>query len=312
MDVSSCQRSSSTKSCRRCRRGHDVTNEFALCQAFIDAHAEEAARAIERLSTSEAAALIGAMPSSAARAVALITPTVAAHCLARLAPDAAAVILTEVGLGRAAILLRHLDDATKAAIFEQMSPDDVRSLRATLAYPAGSAGALMDSQLFVAIGRLRISDALAAARRAPRYVHDYVFVVNDEHRLIGVVGLRDLVSARPTAPVASVMNQSVSPLPASAAPAAILNHRGWTRFHTLPVVDDTSVFLGAISHVTVRRLFEEDARGRSSGTDAVTTVFALGELYWLGLSGVLDGVASAVRLGLPRVGRTREVTRGVE
>jgi Mg/Co/Ni transporter MgtE len=166
--------------------------------------------------------------------------------------------------------------------------------------------------VFVAVGHRRISDALAAARRSPRYVHDYVFVVDDEYRLVGVAGLRDLVSARPTAPVASIMNRSVSPLPASAARVAILNHRGWTRFHTLPVVDDTSVFLGAISHVTVRRLFEEDALGRSSRTDAVTTVFALGELYWLGLSGVLDGVASAVRHGLPQVGRTKEVNRGVE
>jgi magnesium transporter len=241
-----------------------------------------------------------------------MTPTVAAHCLARLIPEAAAVILTEVGVGRAAILLRHLDGTTKAAIFKQMSPDDVRSVTATLAYPAGSAGALMDSRVFVAVGHLRISDALAAARRSPRDVHDCVFVVDDEHRLVGVVGLRDLVSARPTAPVTSVMNRSVSPLRASAAAAAILNHRGWTRFHTLPVVDDASVFLGAIAHVTVRRLLEEDALGRSSRTDAVTTVFALGELYWLGLSGVLDGVASAVRYGLPRVGRTKEVERGAE
>jgi hypothetical protein len=50
--------------------------------------------------------------------------------------------------------------------------------------------------------------------------------------------------------------------------------------------------------------------GRSTKADTATTVFALGELYWLGLSGVLDGVASAVR----KLGTTEpegvEVSRG--
>jgi hypothetical protein len=42
----------------------------------------------------------------------------------------------------------------------------------------------------------------------------------------------------------------------------------------------------------------------------VTTAFALGELYWVGLSGVLDGVASALRQLAPATGRSREVRRG--
>jgi hypothetical protein len=45
---------------------------------------------------------------------------------------------------------------------------------------------------------------------------------------------------------------------------------------------------------------DEDALGSPTRLEAATTVFALGELYWLGLSGVLDGVASAVRSAASR------------
>jgi hypothetical protein len=137
-----------------------------------------------------------------------------------------------------------------------------------------------------------------------------VFVVDDEHRLVGIVRLRDLLPARRHDPLTSVMNRAVSRLPATAPRAAVLNHPGWRHFHTLPVVDSANLLLGAIAHGTVRAIFEEDVLGRPSRADAVTTVFALGELYWLGLSGVLDGVASAVRGLAPLAREAREVNHG--
>jgi hypothetical protein len=60
----------------------------------------------------------------------------------------------------------------------------------------------------------------------------------------------------------------------------------------------------------VRAIFEEDVLRRPSRGEAVTTVFALGELYWLGLSGVLDGVASAVRGLAPAAREAQEVKHG--
>jgi hypothetical protein len=75
-------------------------------------------------------------------------------------------------------------------------------------------------------------------------------------------------------------------------------------------VDDASVLVGAIGHATVRALFEEDALTSAPGRDAAATIFALGELYWLGLSSVLDGVAAAVRDGFQRASAEAEASRG--
>jgi hypothetical protein len=92
--------------------------------------------------------------------------------------------------------------------------------------------------------------------------------------------------------------------------AAILAHPGWRRFHALPVVDRDAVLLGAIRYQTFRGL-EDAARDQSRRADAVTTVFALGELYWLGLSGLLDGLSSVVKRRTPPDGELREGSHGV-
>jgi magnesium transporter len=285
-----------------------MTNELTLCQGFIDAHRDDAARAIERLPEMEAAALLAALPApTAARALDAMMPPLGADCLARLDTPSAAAIVAGLRPGRAAVLLRHVDDSTRGAILEQMPQDEARALRAALRYAAGTAGAVMDSRILAARESQTAGDVLGALRRSSRLAHDAVFVVDDEHRLVGVVGLRALLTARPGEALAAMVDRSVGRVSASAARAAIINHPGWTRFHILPVVDDQSVLLGAIPHETVRALLIEDALGGPTRVDATTTMVALGELYWLGLSGVLDGVASAVRSA---AARTPEVTHG--
>lgn len=288
-----------------------MTNELALCQVFIDNHDSDAARVLERLPAAQAAALLGAMPARvAARALGAMVPTIGSQCLQRLAPDTAAAALVELPAGYAAVLLRRLDPGSASAVLDAMPRDETRLLGTILNYPPDCAGSLMDSRVFAATVGLRVGEALAALRRLPPQLHDTVFVVDDEHRLVGIARLRDLLSARRHDSLTSVMNRAVSRLPATASRAAVLNHPGWRDFHTLPVVDSANLLVGAIAHGTVRAIFEEDALGRPSRADAVTTVFALGELYWLGLSGVLDGVASAVR-GLAPVSReAREVNHG--
>jgi magnesium transporter len=191
-----------------------------------------------------------------------------------------------------------------------MPENEARLLSTILNYPPDCAGSMMDSRVFAATESLRVGEALAALRRFPPQFYSDVFVVDGQHRLLGVVRLGDLLSARRDAPLTTIMSRAVSRLSASAPRAAVLNHPGWRHFHTLPVVDTTNVLIGAIAHGTARAIFEEDALRRPPRADAVTTAFALGELYWLGLSGVLDGVTSALRQLAPAAGKSREVRRG--
>ena len=287
-----------------------VTSELALCRTFINKHPGDAARLLERLAGAQAAALLEAMPAAVtARALGAMVAPMASQCLQLFAPRSAAAALVELPAGYAAVLLRRLDSASTSAILAVMPEDETRLLGTILRYPPDVAGSMMDSRVLAATESLRVGEVLTTLRKLSLQHSDDVFVVDSEHRLIGVVRLRDLLSAPRREPVTTVMSPAVSRLSASAPRAAVLNHPGWRHFHTLPVVDADNLLVGAIAHATVRALSEEDALRRTSRADAVTTVFALGELYWLGLSGVLDGVASAVRQLAPSTGQNREVRR---
>jgi magnesium transporter len=209
-------------------------------------------------------------------------------------PGAAASLVAALRTDLAAAILRRLDEASTTAILAQLPSDDARLLRAVLRYPDSTAGALMDPRVIAACDDVTVGEARATLHRSPRDMHGYLYVVDRTHRLTGAVALRELMLARPAEPLAAIMSSPAARLSARMGRAAIAGHPGWRRFHALPVVDEESRLVGAIRYETFRML-EDSAPGRPRRPEAVNTVFALGELYWLGLAGVLDGLASAMK-----------------
>jgi magnesium transporter len=82
--------------------------------------------------------------------------------------------------------------------------DDVRDL---LAYPPDSAGGLMRSEAPTLPIGMTSGEAIMALRRLNETLEDlfYVYVVDDEQRLAGVISFRDLVFARPHTGLDEVM-----------------------------------------------------------------------------------------------------------
>jgi magnesium transporter len=94
-------------------------------------------------------------------------------------------------------------------------------------------------------------------RRSSQHALYYVYVVDREGRLIGVVNLRQLLLTSSKQSLQTLMRRPVYSLPPGADHAGIVAHPGWRELHALPVVDGSGRFLGVLRHETVRRL-EED------------------------------------------------------
>ena len=81
------------------------------------------------------------------------------------------------------------------------------------------------------------------------------------------------------------MNNKIITIPPETPVQSVLSHQEWTDYYALPVVDQTSVFLGAIRLETIRSiLVDSDKRKEELGQTAIS---ALGELYQIGLAGLL-------------------------
>lgn len=197
-------------------------------------------------------------------------------------PDEGAATLERLAPGEAAAFL--------AALLDETAEPLARLLR----YPEGTAGALMDPRVLALPEDLSAADALGRMRRAARQVFYYLYVVDREQRLRGVLNLRELLLAPPRTPLAAAMRQSVARIPARADRVAILAHPAWREYHALPVVDEGGILLGAIRYETLRRLEAEAKPGDRAG-DPLATMVTLGELCWQGMARVLADFAA----GLP-------------
>ncbi|HSC26687.1 MAG TPA: hypothetical protein VLD67_05405, partial [Vicinamibacterales bacterium] len=111
-----------------------------------------------------------------------------------------------------------------------------------------------------------------------------------DRRLVGVLALSELVRARSTNAVRTLMHEPVESLPAWTPAAAVRTHPGWQRFHSLPVVDDAGCLVGAIRYRTLRHLerMAETGAVRPEGP----TIAALGELFHIGMAGFVEGISA--------------------
>ena len=280
-----------------------MRSEALLAEAFVEAHPDEAALVLERLAADDAAAVLGGLaPATAAGVLRRMAPRSAAEGLARLGPDRAGDVVAALPRDAAALVLRRTEPPGRAALLAALPPAAAGALEGLLRYPEDSAAALADPHVLALPDDLTAGEALARVRRAPRHALYYVYVVDREQRLVGVVNLRELMLAPPKAALASVMHSEVARLPAQARRAAIVEHPAGRTFHALPVVDEAGVFLGALRYETIRKL-EDDAADGGQPVDALSTVVTFGELCWVGITGVFVDLAATVAPPLAPDGR---------
>lgn len=281
-----------------------------LAKNFTLEHPSDAALILEAMTHDAAARYIEDLPpQSAARLLQTMVPSSAAPCVARLAPQCFAQVISLLPLDRAAGLLRRLDSEQQRVLLTQAPASVATLLGRILRYPQNCAGALMDPQILALPQEISVSEALARVRQTAHHALYYLYVVDREQRLVGVLNLRELMLAPAKNNLGAVMHREVSSLTAFSDRTAIIDHPGWRNVHALPVVDDQGIFLGVLRYETLRRL-ESASKPPTAAGDALSAVLTLGELCWVGLAGVMTDLTTSVG-GLTTAARQdKEPTNG--
>ena len=263
-----------------------------LAHAFLDAHPARAAMTLEKMPTAHAAPVLRTVPPRTAAVVLReMTPPHAAGCLAHLVPAEAAAITGAMAIDDASGIMRAMAPDHRGQVLAALPPDTRDALARGLAYPEGTAGAVMDPAIFQLPEDVIVADARARLLRAARDLLYYIYVVDRAHRLVGVLDIPELMLAKAREPVGAAMHRDIARLSAWTPVALVRQHPAWHRYHAMPVVDEDGRLIGAIRYQTLRRL-ERDAGGRAPDSSLVTAQ-ALGELFQLGTTGFVAGVAAA-------------------
>jgi magnesium transporter len=276
--------------------------ERQLTRAFLQAHPEDAARRLEQLGVGEMVALLEEMPvGDDGVLLERLTPSLAADCLARLSPERVGALLSHLPLDTAAALLRRVGQDDRDLLLTHAPEAARESLSLVLRFPEKTAGSLMDPRALSVPDDVLIRQARHLVRCSAQHLRYYIYVIDREQKLVGVLTLRELFISEGKRPVSAVMNPHVQRLSVLTDQVSILVHPGWQQVHSLPVVDENGVFLGAIRYETLRRL--EGQRGvMVESRQAVSLVLALGELYWTAMDGMLRSLGPGAPAALPPVG----------
>jgi len=271
-----------------------VELETRLLEAFVTVHPTPAARALELMPTSDAAEVMTELATDVlASVLPSVAPVSAANTLQLVPIHTAVDVLSATRRDVGAAILRAMGPAPRSAIMESLSNEAGRALRSLLRYAEGSAGALLDPQVLPVPETSSVAEALERLRKDPSRTSYYVYVVTDDQKLVGVTNLRELMAARPEQHLRLVAVRQVASLPAGASSKAIVAHPAWARFHALPVVEADGRFLGVIRYEVMRQL-ERRLVETQLEDHGVRTAAALGELYGLGLRGLVGWAASAL------------------
>ncbi len=256
-----------------------------LIHRFVRGHVHQAARVLENRSLDELVAFFENIPAElAASLLNTMEASTAAGCLERMDPSRAAGALAEAPMERAALLLRRLLPGTRDAVLQRLAPEPQGHLRLLLRCREDTAGALMEPRIYTLPAEVSAGEALARVRSNPERASHFLYVLERDQTLAGVLTLRELLTAGEDAGVAALMQRDVVCLRMADSLASVLVHPAWKEFHTLPVIDDKGRFAGALRHRTLRQL--ADPGQRPAPIDQAGT--ALGELYRIGLSALVN------------------------
>jgi Mg/Co/Ni transporter MgtE len=283
-----------------------MSAELPLVRAFAAQHPDEVARFIERLPAEEAAEVLNALePEQAADVLSRAVPLVGATALGRLDPEVGGRVLEACHPSLAAGLLFRLSHATRARLLEAVSPSRAEDLKRMTDYGPHRAGGRLDPRAPALPETLSVSEVMDRLRAEPAGVMHYVYAIDAERRLTGVINMRELMLASPDAPLGTIMKRDPEALYAHDPLEVIARHAGWKRNHALPVIDRDRRLLGALRYSTFRAI-ETELGQAAAGPNADQTASALAELCAVGASAMTRFLGAALALDTPVPDRRTE------
>ena len=217
---------------------------------LAELHPADLATIIDQLTPQDRAGVLASLDNEAvADAIEEMEPETQVEVLEDLHPDRAADILEEMSPDDAADLIADLSDAARDEILPLMDREEADEVTELLGYPEDSAGGIMTTE-FVTMGeQLTADQAIARLRELEPDAETiyYVYVVDDEERLRGVLSLRDLIVSAPDRPIREFMIEEPAAVEVLADEDEVAQVVAHYNLLAVPVVDATGRLVGIVT-----------------------------------------------------------------
>ncbi len=160
----------------------------------------------------------------------------------------------------AADLLDYLSEERRANVLEILGATQGAKLESLLEGEEETAGSLMNTEFLALEEDLTVAQAIDAIRQYPRKESFfYVYCVDSDQHLVGVLSLRSLILANPAAQLKDLMVQSVVRTQIDSTPEEVAQLVSKYDLLSIPVVDLQNRLVGVVTVDDVLDVIQEQA-----------------------------------------------------
>jgi len=201
-----------------------------------------------------------------------------------LEPEGAGEVLVEIEPPVQERLLEDLDDESLSEIVQELESDDaadvigdlpierareiIKALKGELSeeiekllpYPEDTAGGIMALEYVAVNANSTVQEAIEVVRQKADDVENlyYLWVVDDDNRLLGVVSIKDLLLEPSDRKINEIMNPDVISVNVHADQEEVVHLVKRYDLVNIPVVDDHNRLVGRITHDDVIDVIEDE------------------------------------------------------
>ncbi len=215
-----------------------------------------------------------------------LTPSQIADLIQELDYDMQIEILHKLGIERSSKVMHLMDNDDLADLLNELSVDkiqefldvmreeDSEKLQSLMSYPAETAGGLMNNQFVWINAHYTVRQAVDKLKEYASFSENiyYLYVINDEKQLVGVVSYRDLLIANVDEIIEDLMFSRVVSVTVDTDQEEVAQIIERYDFIAVPVVDHNNVLQGIITvddafDVIIREANEDIEKLSASGKD---------------------------------------------
>lgn len=229
------------------RRGADAH----LRRTLEKTRSEDVAEALAELMRREARIIFTGMlsdPEQAAEVLSAYDPVLAPDLISGLSVEQLVPLFTHISPDDAADLLALLSEELSAGILEALADEESDDIEELMQYGEDTAGGIMSPEVFALDKELTAREAIVALQEAgSAEIVFYVYCINEEGTLVGVLSLRQLLTVAPAVQLKELMNSDVISVPVTMDQEEVAQIVARYDLLGLPVVDEFNKLAGVVT-----------------------------------------------------------------
>ncbi|MFP5115874.1 magnesium transporter [Bacillaceae bacterium C204] len=202
-----------------------------------------------------------------------------------------------------ASLLHELSPEKKDSLLSGMKAEESNAVQDIMNYPPETAGRIMTNRFVWIRSYFTVREAVDKFKVFAEFAEsiNYLYVIDEDRKLVGVVSYRDLLLAEPDEKISTIMYERIISVTVTTDQEVVAQIVERYDFLAIPVVDENNILVGIVTvddiiDIVIKEANEDieklSATGKSIDFETKTLVAAARRLPWLILLlfiGVISG-----------------------